>query len=241
MRDEEDGHALLAEARHDAEQLSDLVGRQGSRGLVHDEHTHVERQGLDDLDGLLLSQGQAPSGLHHVHVDVQPGKDLLCLLAHLAAIDEAPPVTVADEDVLGDGQVGKDHRFLIDGRHGVGLRVEGAADVDGLPVDEDVADIGLDDAGHDLDQGGLARAILAQERIDLAGHQLERDIVEGLDLTEALGDPTHLKDRIKLGRILLGSGLLHVILGRARLLRGLLLWLGHQRRIAESGGEREES
>ncbi len=73
-------------------------------------------------------------------------------LPHLAAVDDPAPIAVSDEDVLRDGEVGEDHGLLVDGRYGVGLGVKGASDVDLLAVDEDVADVGLDDAGHDLDQ-----------------------------------------------------------------------------------------
>ena len=59
VADEEHGHALVAQPAHLAEQLLDLVGRQRGGGLVHDQHPHVERDGLGDLDRLLGGDGQA--------------------------------------------------------------------------------------------------------------------------------------------------------------------------------------
>ena len=42
----------------------------------------------------------------------------------------------------------------------------------------DLALVGRIEAGHQLDQRRLARAVLANQRIDLAGPHLERNVVE---------------------------------------------------------------
>ena len=80
---------------------------------------------------------------------------------------------MADEDVLGDRQVGEDHRLLVDGGDAEALRVlRGLAGRDRRPVDADLAAVLLLDAGHDLDQRRLAGAVLAEQRVDLAAMQL---------------------------------------------------------------------
>ena len=43
------------------------------------------------------------------------------------------------------------------------------------------------DAGEDLDQGGLARAVLADEAMRLAGEQFDRAVLERVDGSKALG------------------------------------------------------
>src|SRR5699024_2749340 len=45
-------------------------------------------------------------------------------------------------------------------------------------------------------QGGLAGAVLAQQRVDLAAAQLERNVIIGLDTGELFGDVQHLNDKI---------------------------------------------
>jgi len=45
------------------------------------------------------------------------------------------------------------------------------------------------EAGQDLDQGGLARAVLAEQPVHLALCDLKRDVVERTLATEALGQP----------------------------------------------------
>ena len=47
-------------------------------------------------------------------------------------------------------------------------RSDGRRDRDGLAIEEDFSGIGLDDAVEDLHQRRLARAVFAQERVNLA-------------------------------------------------------------------------
>jgi hypothetical protein len=66
-----------------------------------------------------------------------------------------------------------------------------------LPVDD--AGIGLDHAVDDLHQRGLARAVLAEHRVDLARGELETDAVErehgGVALDDA-GKPEERSDGV---------------------------------------------
>jgi hypothetical protein len=58
----------------------------------------------------------------------------------------------------------------------------------GLAGDLDRAGVRAVRAGDRLDQGGLAGPVLADDRVDLAGQQLERHALERADAAEALGD-----------------------------------------------------
>ena len=53
--------------------------------------------------------------------------------------------------------------------------------------------IGRDGAGDDLDEGRLARAVLADQRVHLAGAQVERDALQRADAGERLRDAGGLK------------------------------------------------
>ncbi len=64
----------------------------------------------------------------------------------------------------------------------------------GLAVDQNFAAVRLVDAGHDLDQGRFAGAVLAEQRMNLAGFEREGNVVERLRRGEALGDVPHLED-----------------------------------------------
>ncbi len=68
-------------------------------------------------------------------------------------------------------------------------------DPDRLAVDQDLAFVRLLHAGEDADQRRLAGAVLAQQHMDLARLEVERDAVIGDHAGEALGDVADRGDR----------------------------------------------
>ena len=71
-------------------------------------------------------------------------------------------------DVLGDGEIGDQRQFLEDcndaGAHGFG----GAGEADRPALELHGPGVGLNHAAHDLDQGRLACAVLAEHRMNPA-------------------------------------------------------------------------
>ena len=63
-----------------------------------------------------------------------------------------------------------------------------------LAVEQDPAGVDREVPGQRLDQGRLARAVVADERDDLAGGDLEVGAVEGLDVAEGPAEPAGLED-----------------------------------------------
>src|SRR6267143_92586 len=62
-----------------------------------------------------------------------------------------------------------------------------------VAVEPDLAFIGLIDARQDLDQSALARSVLAEQRVDLARAQANRNVVEGDHARKLLADARHLQ------------------------------------------------
>ena len=93
---------------------------------------------------------------------------------------------MAEEDVLGDGQFRKEQQLLVDGGDARRWASRGVAKFTAWPLTADFAVVGLVDAGDDLDQGRFAGAVLAEQRMHLAGPHVERDILENLDAGEGL-------------------------------------------------------
>jgi hypothetical protein len=188
--------ALLQPADRGRQQLGLVLGERRGR-LVHHEDPRVERQRLDDLDHLLLRHGEAADDRPRAEGDLgevvqqRPGVGL-----HATPVDEpAPHGLAAHEDVLGDGAVREEVELLVDDPHPGGLRLRGM--VEGLlhAVDPDRAGVLRVHAGEDLHQRRLAGAVLADERVDLAGAQVEVDAVQDVDAEEALADAAHLEQR----------------------------------------------
>ena len=101
-------------------------------------------------------------------------KSALRLGVHRGPVDPAPAAQrlTAHEDVLGDREVGEEGRLLVDHRDARGLGLGGRAEVDVLAPEAQRARVAAVHAGDDLDQRGLAGAVLAHQRVDRAGLDL---------------------------------------------------------------------
>ena len=118
VADEQDRDAAVAQPADDAEQPLDLVGGQRRGRLVEDQDARLDRQRLRDLDELLVGHRQAADRRADVELDVELLEQRLRLPARRAPVEQAEPAgrRVADEDVLGDRQVGEEPRLLVDDR-----------------------------------------------------------------------------------------------------------------------------
>ena len=93
---------------------------------------------------------------------------------------------VAEEDVLGDGQLGKEQQLLVDGGDAAGRGVARGDRLQRLVADVDGAAVRRVGAGDDLDQRRLAGAVLAEQRVHLAGLHVEVDVLQHADAAEGL-------------------------------------------------------
>ena len=197
MRDEEQGAALVAQAAGDGEQAVDLDAAQGGGRLVHDEHPGVERDGLRDLDDLLVGDREAERRAVGVDPHAEPREEAE-RLAPASRLRSMRPSErgrlAAHEDVLGDRQVGEERRLLVDDGDAGGLRLGGRGEVDGLAVEQELAGVALVEARDDLDERRLAGAVLADEGVDRAA--LERRVPE----RRATTAPNDLATRAARGR-----------------------------------------
>ncbi len=101
---------------------------------------------------------------------------------------------MSEHHVLADREVRREVDLLVDRRDAGRLRVRGAREAAFAAGDDDRAGVDPVHAGERLDQGRLAGAVLAHERVDLALEKPEVDAVEGFDAGELDGDPAHLDD-----------------------------------------------
>ena len=171
---------------------------EGRGRLVEDQQLHALRQRLRDLDQLLLADADVLDLGGRVLLQADAREQLLRLLVGLVPVDEADRALdlVVEEDVLGDRQVRAERQLLVDDDDALRLAVAQVVEVHGLVLEDDLALVGAGrvDAGEHLHEGGLAGAVLAADRVDLAALDLERDVLQGLDARERLRDGPHLED-----------------------------------------------
>ena len=97
------------------DELVDSRRVQGGRRLVVDDDAGLGRRALGDLDEMLLRDGKIAAGDVGVEIDADMIEHCAGSPPHRRPVDEAvPPRLSAKENVLGDGQVGKQREFLKD-------------------------------------------------------------------------------------------------------------------------------
>ena len=197
VRDVHDAVAALAQVAGDAEELVDLGLGERRRRLVHDQDVRVVGQRLGDLHHLLLGDGEPGHARRRVELQVELLEQLGGLAVERPVVQQDAAARLPpDEDVLGHGQVAHEVQLLVDDADAEVLGGARRGDLHLAALDPDRAGVPLVDPGEDLHQRGLARAVLAHQRVDLAGAQLEARVLERLDAREALGDVGHLDQEI---------------------------------------------
>jgi hypothetical protein len=168
--------------------------RSSSGRFVEDEQLDALGQGLRDLDELLLADAELEHFGRRVLLQTDARDQLGRLGVRLVPVDDAGArILVAEEDVLGDRQVGAEGELLVDDHDPVALAVVDRPVGHLLALEGDRAverPVRVDPAQH-LHQSGLPRAVLAADGVHLAALHLEVDAVERLHAAEVLHDALH--------------------------------------------------
>jgi len=126
-------------------------------------------------------------------IEVQAREQRARLAQHARAVDGLQPGPAAareapGEDVLRHRQVGAEVDLLVHRADAQLLRGERGGGRDRPAVQRQGAAVGGHHAREDLDQRGLARAVLSHQGVDLAGPQVQPDVREHGHRAEALAD-----------------------------------------------------
>ena len=171
-----------------------LVERRGR--LVHHHHLGVERDRLGDLDHLLAGDVEVRHQRVGVDADVEEVEHAARLGAHSGGVDDAAARRLAaEEDVLRHRSLGQQRELLVDHRDADPERLHRVGEGPRLAAEAHLAGVGPKDPGEDLDQRRLAGAVLADERMRLAGAAIEADVAQRVHAAERLRDVRHLDDR----------------------------------------------
>ncbi len=189
VADEDDRQALGDEAAQCTEERLDLLWHEHGRGLIEDEHAAVARQGLDDLDALLLADREVLHDRIGAHGDAEAVGRLFDRSPRGGQV-EAHAGGAAEDDVLGDAH--RLHQAEVLGDHADAGRdgVARGVDPDGGAVDLDAAGVRAGEPVQDAHQRRLAGAVLAEQSVDLTPRQGEVHRVVGDQVAETLGDAT---------------------------------------------------
>ncbi len=175
VRDVDHPDALVPQPAEDAEEVERVVLRERGRRLVEDQHARVGPERARDLHELLLGHAERARLALRIDPGTRESEQLPGAAPSPGPVDAPPGASglEAERDVLGDGQVREERRLLVDGgdpeRAGDAWRVVG----DRSSAQKQLSGVGLHGAGHDLHERRLARAVLADERVDLAAAKLE--------------------------------------------------------------------
>ena len=220
VRDEDDRASVVGHRTNRPEQLSRLLRRQDRGRLVEDQHARILVEGFQDLDALLLSQGQLPDAC--ARFDGEPVS-----LRHLgdAPLDRpgvqqerpADVTVITEHDVLGDAERLHESKMLV--HHGDARieRVAWGVELDRLTPQADLAAVRPVEPRQDVGQRRLAGAVLAQQCVHLARGRLEVDVFVRDDGGESFRDPPHRDGRRRWGGLRLPTGTISPWRYRSRL------------------------
>ena len=189
VRDQNDGLPFGLQAFENAKQVIRLGGRQNACRLVQDQDVRLAVERLQDLDPLLVPHRQIFDPRVRVDAQLVVLGELGEELPRLAKRGFQPGALLgAQNDVLENREIldqlevlehhtdpGRDRRLAV-------------GDLGFLAVDEDLAFVGLIEAVEDRHQRRFPRAILADNAVNRAGHDPDRDVFVGLNRPESFRD-----------------------------------------------------
>jgi len=128
--------------------------------------------------------------------DVQPDflQQLRRAPVHLPEVHQAAALgKTLEQQVLRDGQLRQHAQFLVHHAYADAISVERRVRPIRLAVKNDFALVRRIDAGEQVDQRRLARAVLAQQDMRVAALDLERDVAQRDDAGEPFADGVQLQ------------------------------------------------
>src|SRR5262249_26582435 len=114
--------------------------------------------------------------------------------------NERPPTgRTGPAPLVERGEIEKERGDLERAREPARAAAIGAQRRDLLPIEADAARVGRDLAGELADQGGLAGTVRADDGVQLAGPDVQRDVVGGDHAAEMLGQALDREKRLTQG------------------------------------------
>jgi hypothetical protein len=173
---------FCSETRKALKALEDRVDderREALGGFVEEEERRVAEQRAGDGDHALLAAGEGGGALAEEAAHV--GEELEDL-RHVPGGGAGASGAARGFEILGDGQAAEEARVLGHEAEARAAGFEGLAALDLDAVEADGAGARAHQAHDARERGGLAGAVAAEERDDLAARDLERKAEQDLAL-----------------------------------------------------------
>ena len=193
VRNEEDRMPLLREVAHDAVKRLGFLWSENGGWFIKNQQPSTSVQHLDNFDALLFADGQFVNLAFRINVEVVTVAEFLNLLMDFSEVQHRR-TRQAEDDVLCHRVIADQHEMLKDHADALTDRLAGCAELHHLPPDANFALVRSVKSGNDAHEGGLARAILAEDRVNLTLAQVEVDVIVGKHSGKALGDLSEFKD-----------------------------------------------
>ena len=192
--DEHDRCALILQLPHDLHELIGFLRREHRRGLVENKNLGAARKRLDDLDSLLRTDGEIFDLCVRVDVEAEALGDFAHLRACLVEVEEgALRRLVAERHVFRNGEDRDEHEVLVHHADTGGHSISGAREMHGLIIDKNLAAVGLIEPVQNVHEGGLTRAVFAEERMNFALVDDQVNVVIGYERAEHLRDASQFE------------------------------------------------
>ena len=193
--DDDNALAVLDQVVHDVDQLDDLLRGQGGGGLVQDQDVGAAVERLEDLNALLHADGDVLDLGVRVDGQAVTLRDLDDVFARRRHIQrQALGGLGPEDDVFRDGEGLDQHEMLVDHADAGRDRIARVVHFNFFAVYQDIAGGGLEQAVELVHQRRFARAVFAENCVDLAFVDREVDAVIGREIAKFLDDIAHFND-----------------------------------------------
>ena len=186
--DDDHGLASVAHIAQNGKELVGLLGGENGGRLVQNQDVSPAVENLYYLNGLLLGHGHIVNLLVGVHLKAVGIADLTYLCGGGLQIQFA---LKAEDYIFSGGEHVHQLEVLVYHADAKIESISGRADDDRLSVNCDLALVGEIDAGEHIHKRGLAAAVFAQQRKDLAPVDVKPDLVVGYHRAKGLCDISH--------------------------------------------------
>src|SRR6266536_400917 len=215
VADQHDRQSLVAHAPDEVEHLAGGHHPERRGRLVQEQHLAGPGDRPRHRHALALAPGEALDRRGRaLHPDAEALEGVAGLPAHRLVVEQAEPaehpaadLLPAKEEVGGGVEVRGQGEVLVDGLDPDRARGDRARQRDPATLEADLAPVGLQRAGQDLDQGRLARAVVADQGDHLPGGGGEVGPTQRADVPEALHDAARLQQWLAHPALLSSSAL----------------------------------